>query len=487
MPCSTLLIQEAVNQIQAEACSSISASKKVQLGQFFTPPSIADFMASMFCFPKKIKLLDAGAGGGNLTSAFIERAIAKGSKVHATAFELDKNIAHHLNKLLSLFQEFYPNQIEFTLKCVDFLLDRNDAETNCFSHAILNPPYKKISSKSAHRIALREEGIETVNLYSAFVARAIKLLRTGGELVAIIPRSFCNGLYYKPFRELILRECGIKRIHVFESRKKAFKHDDVLQENVIIHLVKGKSFDKIELSLSEDQSFSDLTTKQVCFHDVIKPGDPELYFHFPFNEPEGLFLPGCVYKLSDLGIEVSTGPLVDFRLKNLWDFEGSQESLPFVFVHHIQNGEFSWPKNSKKPSYIKIDPSIKKWLFPNGNYVLVKRFSSKEEKRRLAAFFFREEMLSYPEIGFENHLNVIHSGKKGIGKSLAAGLTTYLNSSFVDNYFRTFSGHTQVNATDLRNMKFPSKQALEDMGFLFLSLKKPCDILIDEIVKRVCE
>src|SRR5690606_25398986 len=64
-----------------------------------------------------------------------------------------------------------------------------------FTHAIMNPPYKKMSSGSRHRKHLRDVGIETVNLYTAFLALAVASLTDGGELVAIVPRSFCNGAY----------------------------------------------------------------------------------------------------------------------------------------------------------------------------------------------------------------------------------------------------------------------------------------------------
>lgn len=74
-----------------------------------------------------------------------------------------------------------------------------------YNYAILNPPYKKINSKSKHRALLREVGIETVNLYTAFLALSILLMENKGEIVAIIPRSFCNGLYYKPFRKVFNR------------------------------------------------------------------------------------------------------------------------------------------------------------------------------------------------------------------------------------------------------------------------------------------
>jgi adenine-specific DNA-methyltransferase len=50
------------------------------------------------------------------------------------------------------------------------------------------------------------------------------------------------------------------------------------------------------------------------------------------------------------------------------------------------------------------------------------------------------------------------------GQLLAKGLWAYLNSSVLDLYFRQFNGHTQVNATDLRNMRFPTAQQLCAMG-----------------------
>lgn len=46
----------------------------------------------------------------------------------------------------------------------------------------------------------------------------------------------------------------------------------------------------------------------------------------------------------------------------------------------------------------------------------------------------------------------------------AKGLTTFLNSTILDEHFRVFSGHTQVNATDLRNMRYPSRELLRKLG-----------------------
>ena len=71
---------------------------------------------------------------------------------------------------------------------------------------------------------------------------------------------------------------------------------------------------------------------------------------------------------------------------------------------------------------------------------------------------------AYEVLGFENHLNVYHAGKHGLPEERARGLMVFLNSTAVDVYFRSFSGHTQVNATDLKRFKYPSREVLLALG-----------------------
>jgi adenine-specific DNA-methyltransferase len=67
-------------------------------------------------------------------------------------------------------------------------------------------------------------------------------------------------------------------------------------------------------------------------------------------------------------------------------------------------------------------------------------------------------------LGFENHINLFHENKHGLPEALARGLAVFLNTTAVDEHFRRFNGHTQVNATDLKLMKYPSREALIKLG-----------------------
>jgi hypothetical protein len=117
---------------------------------------------------------------------------------------------------------------------------------------------------------------------------------------------------------------------------------------------------------------------------------------------------GVRYSLADLGIKVSTGPVVDFRLKAyLRDMPGPG-AVPLVYPVHFSSSGTTWPIGGlKKPNAIMRNDETEKWLYPNGFYCVVRRFLSKEEKRRIVASVVESEAFGYvPELGFENHLTI---------------------------------------------------------------------------------
>ena len=446
-----------VDGLRHEANAKLDPKKKGALGQFMTPFKIAEFMASLFARKTTAVLLDAGAGIGSLTIA----ASTVLELTQVEAWEVDPVMQSYLqSNLESLAVPFQIHKKDFVHDSVDRLQFKTGGK---FTHAILNPPYKKINSSSDHRQALRNVGIETVNLYTAFLALAILQMEDEGEIVAIIPRSFCNGPYYRPFRKLMLAKCSIDHIHIFESRSKAFKDDEVLQENIVLKLTRGKAQGQVSLSFSEDSTFAGFHKWAVDFSRIVKPSDKEFFIHIPTEEEQlstGLF----THELKELGLEVCTGPVVDFRLKEWWSKYPKPGTVPLLYPHHFSKTGFEFPKEHKKPNALLRVPEVDKWLMEEGVYVIVKRFSAKEERRRVVAYLVTPEDTKSSLVGFENHWNVFHFQKKGLDKLVAGGLVCFLNSSVLDSYFRVFSGHTQVNATDLRNMAYPSLEQLKMLG-----------------------
>ncbi|NYH22459.1 Eco57I restriction-modification methylase domain-containing protein [Paraburkholderia bryophila] len=460
-----------------------ATSLRSELGQFMTPARIASFMAGMFDeLPSEVRLLDAGAGLGALSAAFVRHACKTSPRtrsIRITAVEVDETLTARLEKTLEacaeecvqagiLFQYEILN-VDFIQHSAEQVHGFKDAQFNC---SILNPPYLKINAGSAARSALRSMRIETTNLYAAFVAVAIKQIEPEGQLVAITPRSFCNGAYFEPFRRLLLAETSVRKVHLFDSRSKAFKDDSVLQENIIFQLsVSASSQEAVQVSFGDDPDRDRTPSRDLAFNEMVLPEDPHKFFRLPVTtEDEALairvrMLPNT---LKALGVTVSTGRVVDFRTAENLRSDPSDGTVPLLYPMHLKDGVICWPvEGSKKPNALAYNAETRNLTVPSGYYALVKRFSSKEEKRRVVAALFDPNRLNASHIGFENKLNYMHFAGAGLPEDLAKGLVIFLNSTAVDQYFRQFSGHTQVNATDLRNLHYPTIKALQKLGASF--------------------
>lgn len=474
---------EQVERLRVDLARRLDPTRRAEFGQYFTPAPVARLMASMFGTPRSaVRILDAGAGAGSLSAALVERLSRLPTpprQVTVTAYEVDPLAGPSLATALTCCQAaliqsgiwFAGSLIEedFIEAGVDMLrggmFSRERVE---FDFAILNPPYRKIHSGSRTRHLLRDIGIETSNLYSAFLAIAVRLLAPGGELVAITPRSFCNGPYFKSFRQEFLREMRLRRLHVFEARDTAFREDDVLQENVILHAVKGGTEAcRVVISASGGRNNDPISTREVDCNQVVRPDDPNLFIHIVPDdsgrdvvEKMGAFQCG----LAELGLAVSTGRVVDFRVAGCLRDHPGKGTVPLIYPAHFTRGVVEWPKQGRKPNAIFITASTEEQLVPAGMYVLVKRFSAKEERRRVTAAIYDPARVQDGAVGFENHLNYYHQNGGGLTPLVAKGLALFLNSTLVDSYFRQFNGHTQVNAADLRSLRYPTREELTLLG-----------------------
>lgn len=460
---------DQADRVRLAVSPNLDIDRRTKLGQFMTPAPTAQRMAEMFGpMPRQVRLLDAGAGIGALTAAFVSEALARDDRpemISATCFEVDDDMAAHLAGTLNACAHACDEAgVAFTSEIIrdDYILASSEpllARQWSFNRAILNPPYAKINTTSRWRLALRSSGIETVNLYSAFVALAVNQLEQGGELVAITPRSFCNGPYYGPFRQHLLSNTALLRLLVFESRKKAFADDAVLQENVIFHVRKdGDQPGTVRLETDTGDA------RDVPFVEVVRPGDANTFIRLTISDDDAELarrVQALPCSLADLGIKVSTGRVVDFRARDQLRKDYGEGTVPMVYASHMKDAGVVWPlPNFKKSNALFVDDYTRRQLVPAGRYVLAKRFSSKEERRRIVSSVY-----DAPEpAGLDNKLNYFHQDGAGLPHDLATGLAAFLNSTAVDDYFRLFSGHTQVNATDLRNLHYPTRAQLEALG-----------------------
>lgn len=450
---------------------SVPKTERKKYGQFFTSKSTAMFMASMFYIDINkpiIKILDAGAGSGILSVALICNLREKGynGKIELVCYENDDKIIDLLKENLALIDDV---RFSYEIRDTNYITSQTfyyiptlfeDLDNaNIYDLIIGNPPYKKIIKDHAEAVHMSDICYGTPNLYFLFFAMGIQNLKENGELVYIIPRSWTSGAYFERFRQYLLSNCVITNIHLFGSRNKVFKGESVLQETMIIKIKKSQNKpEKIKISFSETSDFKDLNYYDVNYNIVVAPNG---YVYLVTNKEESEVL-SKLRKLSNTlvsdNLQMRTGIVVDFRTKEILRNNAEDGTYPLLYSHHIKEGRITWPIG-KEAEYICTNKQG--FLQENTNYLFVKRFTAKEERRRLqCGIYLSSDLPDYKYISTQNKINYI----KCATQEEAFGLYVLLNSTIYDKYYRILNGSTQVNSTEINRMPVPSKETICKMG-----------------------
>ncbi len=490
-------------QQRHEATTSIEQRK--ERGQFFTPPPIARFMVHLFSLLRKnLRVLDAGAGTGTLSAAICDRVLLLRSprSLELVLFEtdaallplLEQNMRHCRTALRQAGHE-----MSYVIQRSDFVLANRptfgqaalfaDTQEHAeFDMAIMNPPYFKLNKQSAHARAFERIIHGQPNIYALFMATAAAMLRPGGELVAITPRSYCSGLYFREFRRWFLSRMALRNIHLFDSRTDTFREADVLQESLITRFDRTLNHDKtVRLSTSHgaDLRGADNVIEYPTSR-IIDDNCGNLVIRIPASQADAQIMQAIESwpaRFVEHGLQISTGPVVTFRATDyLLSSADQSHAVPLIFPHNVHPFDTRWPvhKNGKPLAFRSCFDS-EKLLVPTRNYVLLRRFSAKEEHRRLTASCFIPRNGRWPSmIAIENHVNYIYHARRELTEAETLGLAALFNSAFLDRYFRSLSGNTQVNATEIRAMPFPPLSVLAELG----SRMKPIDVTDRNAVER---
>lgn len=468
-----------MEELRVEALASLSSETQAKLGQHFTPRLAAELLATMpRCTEQdRVSVLDPGAGSGMLMAAAIHRLVkeARPKSIDVAAVEVDDHLLGWLRVAADECTSWAAAQgCEVTVRVVneDLILTSGTLDqpdlAGLYDLVIMNPPYAKLPVRSSHRRAMAARGLDCPNLYAAFVALGVDALRDGGQIVAITPRSFANGPYFETFRKHFLNTVAIDRIHTFESRDTVFSESGVLQENIVFSATRCGERRAVRLTESNGHLDIGASGRSVAYDVLVQPADPHQFIRLgsAADAEIGKAMAALPATIRDLGLQVSTGRVVDFRARDNLRDSPDEACVPLLYPGNLRGGLVEWPRDIRKPQGFAIlrPEHVQKALIPSGYYVLVKRFSAKEERRRVVAAVWDPTARDETSIAVENHLNVVHDNGRGLSPEVAWGLSAWLNSTLVDRYFRTFSGHTQVNATDLRTLPFPTLEALRQLG-----------------------
>jgi adenine-specific DNA-methyltransferase len=484
------------------------------LGLYLTPVPVAEFMAALVGIQGGVvRILDPAAGAGILLCAALEHLTGlrpPPRRVAVTAYEVDPALAAVLRSVLGHAASWagqHGVEVAWEVRVADFILQHAGvlqpgppAGGELYDVVIANPPYFKIARSDPRAAAAAAIVHGQPNIYGLFMAVGAALLRPGGRLVCITPRSFSAGPYFRALRRRLFSEIRPVQIHLFASRKEAFSRDEVLQENLILCGERRPGWDlrggEGRITISTSRGAADLARaarRTASLDEVLRRADGDRVLRLPASDEEAAIVhrvaswPGS---LRQYGLEISTGPVVPFRAADLLDAQGSvpRTHAPLLWMNHVTPMRVRWPLAVRKPEYIRLAAAGRSLLVPDRSYVLLRRFSAKEERRRLIAAPLLAGSLGCERVGLENHLNYVHRPGGTLSPEEALGLAALYNSALLDTYFRTANGNTQVSATELRAMPLPDHAVIVALGRRAAQLGDPgqlaqLDALVGELTQ----
>ena len=189
--------------------------------------------------------------------------------------------------------------------------------------------------------------------------------------------------------------------------------------------------------------------------------------------------------LPDIGVKMKTGLTVDFRNQDILRDEAEEGAIPLFYSQHIKQGRIEFPIQ-KEHEYMTMDR--KGLIQDNKNYLFVKRFTAKEEPRRLqCGVYLAKDFPQYKKISTQNKINFVDGFLTEMTECLVYGLYVLFNSTLYDKYYRILNGSTQVNSTEINAMPIPDLESIQEMGKKLMKSQDYSENNCNMILEGYCE
>jgi adenine-specific DNA-methyltransferase len=452
-------------------------------GMYFTPPVIVDRLLDMVEAAGgdwvQHTVIDPAAGGGAFVTPLAMRMAAALQAAGATAAEAVEHISSHLSGIeIDPFSGWMANvflnvalwdlceeagqRLPPLVTTADSL--RHDLGKRRYDVVIGNPPYGRVTLEPELRRRYARSLYGHANLYGLFTDLAVQLCRPGGVIGYVTPASFLGGQYFKNLRALLAAEAPPVAIDFISKRAGVF--DKVLQETVLIALVRGSRHESVSVCTSQLSGIGERYRK-------VEGGD----FRIPENEHAPWVLPrdagdvdllrhaaGMPHRLQDYGLVVSTGPLVWNRHKEQLTTSKGRNGFPLIWSESVlPSGEFSFSFQRRNHQPFFIWRPGQDHLLMRQPAVLVQRTTAKEQHRRLFAAIMPARFIEeHGAAVVENHLNMIYPADGDCPISLRA-VSALLNSSVADRIFRCINGSVAVSAFELESLPLPPPEIMHEL------------------------
>ena len=357
---------EQFSNLTLDITRKLSKTEKKSFGIFITPKSI---VASLYDSVINIdgvktslkKILEPSCG----TCEFVNFCDSHLDDVEINAVEYNQTIYHAIKGLK------FKNKVNILNQ--DFLTYKSNI---LYDLVIGNPPYfvcKKTDIPPEYEMYIHGRP----NIFGLFILHSLSMIREGGILALVIPKSFLNSIYYSKIRNHIKKTCSIVKIDDYSADNNFM---DTEQSTFGLILQKNRN-DLEELNESE------------CDYSMLFNGN--YIFTDKASRLKELFANSTT--LEKMGLRVRTGQIVWNERKD--ELTDDEEETILVYNTNISNDnklEIKIFKNNEKKQYIKRDGRIDPIMVVNrgnGN----------------SAYKLNYAVIEKGPFLIENHLNEIYS------------------------------------------------------------------------------
>ena len=396
------------SELTLKVTNKLSKNEKKEFGIFITPKSIIkELFDSVSKFTTTVKrILEPSCG----TCEMVNYCDTIYADVEIDGIEYNESIFNYIKDMN------FNNNVRIIRS--DFMLYNTDKK---YDLVIGNPPYF-VCKKTDIPNKYHQFCSGRPNIFGLFIIHSLSMLKNGGILAFIIPKSFLNSLYYAVIRNHIKNTCTILEI----------------------------------IDFTEDDEFID--TDQATFGLILRKLDKEIIgeecpysiklngnFIFASDSLQLKQLFEGSKTLEQLGLKVRTGNIVWNEHKD--ELTDNEEDTLLIYNTNISKDnklEIKKFKNEEKGQYIKKDGRIDPILVVNrgnGN----------------SAYKLNYLIVDKGPYLIENHLNEIYSPKK-MNKNELIDVYEKIITSFknpkTQEFIRLFLGNNGLSKTELETI-FP--------------------------------
>lgn len=366
---------------RTEEILNIPKKIRKKIGLFPTSKDKVDFVLSKLNIRKQDFVLEPSFGTGDFIIPLKEKT----------------NNVYGVEKEQSIFEDFGNCFNE------DFLTWETDLK---FDFVIGNPPFFETKE---YREKFSSISYGRNNIYSFFIKKSIDLLKDGGILAFIIPKTINTGKYFYKIRDYIIDNTNIEGIYDLDN------FEGVSQKLQVLVLKKITN------------------TGEFLVHK-----DNITIFSREYKKLNTL-INNCL-SIKELGFSVKTGSVVWNNKKDI--LSDIEKDTLLIWGGNISN--FKFVKANSRRQFIKIEPSFDKAIVSN----------------RIFGGKLNFCLIEKPFIA-ENHVNVITNDKNIISYE---ELIDLLKKSNINEYCSFFTGSTQISKKELEDM--PIWGAIKENGLI---------------------